>query len=77
MSRLRLALCHAVLVAVLLLSAARGLAIAQTVNSNAGLEGGQDNLFDAISATPQQKTPVLPDNVFATAPGLERAVPSP
>ena len=49
-----------------------GFAIAQTANSNAGLEGGQDNLFDAILATPQQKTPVLPDNVFATAPGLEQ-----
>jgi hypothetical protein len=47
-------------------------AIAQTPNSNAGLEGGQDNLFDAILATPNQKTPVLQDNVFATAPGLDQ-----
>lgn len=64
--------------AVVLLTALRTeLAIAQTANSNAGLEGGQDNLFDAILATPNQKTPVLPDNVFATAPGLEQAVPTP
>jgi hypothetical protein len=49
-----------------------GFAMAQTANSNAGLEGGQDTLFDAILATPQQKTPVLPDNAFATAPGLEQ-----
>jgi len=51
--------------------------MAQTANSNAGLEGGQDNLFDAILATPQQKTPVLPDNVFATAPGLEQPARAP
>ena len=62
-----------VFAAVLLSTAIRaGFAMAQTANSNAGLEGGQDNLFDAILATPQQKTPVLPDNVFATAPGLEQ-----
>ena len=52
-------------------------AIAQTANSNAGLEGGQDNLFDAILATPNQKTPVLQDNVFATAPGLGQVAPAP
>ena len=52
-------------------------AIAQTPNSNAGLEGGQDNLFDAILATPNQKTPVLQDNVFATAPGLGQVAPAP
>jgi hypothetical protein len=64
--------------AVLLLTAAQaGLAIAQTANSNAGLEGGQDGLFDAILATPNHKTPVLPDSGIATAPGLEQAVPAP
>ena len=51
-----------------------GFAVAQTANSNAGLEGGQDSLFDAILSTPNYKTPVLPDNGFATAPGLEQAV---
>jgi len=54
-----------------------GFAIAQTANSNAGLEGGQDGLFDAILATPNYKTPVLPDSGIATAPGLEQAVPAP
>ena len=49
-----------------------GVTIAQTANSNAGLEGDENNLFDALSATSQQKTPSLPDNVFATAPGLEQ-----
>jgi len=67
-----------VFAAVLLSTAIRaGFAMAQTANSNAGLEGGQDNLFDAILATPQQKTPVLPDNVFATAPGLEQPARAP
>lgn len=47
-------------------------AMAQAANSNAGLEGGQDSLFDAIFATPNYKTPSLPDNAFATAPGLEQ-----
>jgi uncharacterized protein (TIGR00645 family) len=55
----------------LLMVIGAGVAMAQTANSNAGLEGGQDNLFDAILATPNHITPVLPDNVFATAPGLE------
>ena len=42
---------RAVFVAVLISVAIRpGFAIAQTANSNAGLEGGQDNLFDAILA---------------------------
>jgi hypothetical protein len=54
-----------------------GFAIAQTANSNAGLEGGQDGLFDAILATPNYRTPVLPDSGIATAPGLEQAVPAP
>src|SRR5262249_12001476 len=63
---------------VLLLAAAQpGLAIAQTANSNAGLAGGQDSLFDAILATPNYRTPVLPDSAIATTPGLEQAVPAP
>jgi len=52
-------------------------AIAQTANSNAGLEGGQDHLFDAILATPNDRTPVPQDNVFATAPGLEQPARAP
>ena len=51
--------------------------MAQTANSNAGLEGGQDSLFDAILATPNQKTPVPQDNIFATAPGVEQAARTP
>ena len=43
----------------------------------AGLEGGQDGLFDAILATPNYRTPVLPDGGIATAPGLEQPVPVP
>ena len=54
-----------------------GQAIAQTANSNAGLQGGQDGMFDAILATPNYRTPVLPDSALATAPGLEQAVPAP
>ena len=59
--------------AAMLLATQAARAIAQTANSNAGLEGGQDHLFDAIFATPNYKTPSLPDNEFATAPGLEQA----
>ena len=50
---------------------------AQSANSNAGLQGGQDGMFDAILATPNYRTPVLPDSALATAPGLEQAVPTP
>ena len=49
-----------------------GFATAQTANGNAGLLGGQDALFDAILATPNYRTPVLPDSFIATAPGLEQ-----
>src|SRR6516165_8505613 len=52
-------------------------AIGQTANSNAGLQGGQDALFGAILATPNYRTPVLPDSALATAPGLEQTVPAP
>lgn len=74
MNLLRVRLFYAVVsTAVLQLAAALAApVIAQTANSNAGLAGGQDSLFDAVLATPQQKTPFLPDNVFATAPGLEQ-----
>src|SRR5215813_13117103 len=62
-----------------LLSTGMGVRVAnaQTANSNAGLEGGQDGLFDAILATPNYRTPGLPDSGLATAPGLEQAVPAP
>ena len=52
-------------------------AIGQTASSNAGLQGGQDGMFDAILATPNYRTPVLPDSALATAPGFEQAVPTP
>jgi hypothetical protein len=65
-------------VAVLILAPVQGSpASAQTANSNAGLQGGQDGLFDAILATPNQKTPVPQDNMFATAPGVEQAARTP
>jgi hypothetical protein len=50
---------------------------AQSADSDAGLQGGQDDMFDAILATPNYRTPVLPDSALATAPGLEQAVPTP
>ena len=43
-------------------------AIPQTANSNAGLQGSQDGMFDAILATPNYMTPVLLDSAIATAP---------
>src|SRR5215468_893383 len=68
----------AIFVAVLIAIATQAeFAIAQTANSNAGLEGGRDGLFDAILATPNYKTPGLPDSGLATAPGLEQAAPAP
>src|SRR6516225_1783995 len=68
----------AAFVTLLIAAAGRaGFAIAQTANSNAGLQGGQDGMFDAILATPNYRTPVLPDSALATAPGLEQAVPAP
>ena len=51
--------------------------VAQTANSNAGLDGGQDGLYDAILATPNYKTPVPQDNAFATAPGVEQVAHTP
>ena len=58
----------AIFLATLILSTGQaGFAFAQTANSNAGLQGGQDGLLDAILATPNQKTPVPQDNFFATA----------
>lgn len=66
-----------VLVAALIVTAARaGFAIARTANSNAGLEGGQDRLFDAILATPNRKTPVPQDNIFAAPPPAGQAGPT-
>jgi hypothetical protein len=38
---------------------------------------GDEGLIDSILATPNYKTPVLPDNAFATAPGLEQPIPAP
>jgi len=62
-----------VFAAVLVAANAAAIAtVAQTANSNAGLEGGQDSLFDAILATPNRKTPVPQDNVFTTAPGAQQ-----
>jgi hypothetical protein len=63
---------------IVLLAAAiwAGSALAQTANSNAGLYGGQDGLFDAILATPNRKTPVPQDNTFATAPGAAQVAPT-
>jgi hypothetical protein len=69
---------RATLVAVVIILAPAGnSAIAQTANSNAGLEGGQDGLFDALLATPTQKTPLPQDSIFATAPGAEQAARTP
>ena len=74
MNQLRCRLSHpAAFMAMLIFGALRAApAVAQTANSNAGLEGGQDSLFDAILSTPNYKTPVLPDSGVATAPGLEQ-----
>src|SRR5271169_3004064 len=68
----------AALVAALIAAVGQGRPTsAQSANSNAGLQGGQDGMFDAILATPNYRTPVLPDSAVATSPGLEQAVPTP
>jgi hypothetical protein len=67
---------HVRLFAVLAASATwGGPAIAQP-GGNTGLIG-DDGLIDAILATPNQKTPVPQDNLFATAPGLEQVARQP
>ena len=77
-NRFRRGLSYAAALAGVLITAVRvEFAIAQTANTNAGLEGGQDGLFDAILATPNQKTPVPQDNLLATAPGVEQAAGTP
>jgi hypothetical protein len=74
-NRLRLGLsCAGVSAAVLSVTAVPAeFAIAQGANSNAGLECGQDHLFDATLGTPNRKTPVPQDNNLATAPGATQA----
>ncbi len=66
--------CATVMIVAVIQTKASG---AQTANSNAGLDGGQDSLFDAILATPNQKTPVPQDNIIATAPGVEQPARTP
>ena len=44
---------------------------AQSPSTNAGISDNGSALFDAILATPNPKTPTIPDNDLATAPGLE------
>ncbi|MBV9150884.1 MAG: hypothetical protein JO204_03805, partial [Alphaproteobacteria bacterium] len=78
MRQLRLRLPRTAVFATALLAVFRvGFAVAQIAGSNAGLEGGQDHLFDAILATPNDRTPVPQDNVYATAPGLEQPAHTP
>ena len=78
MTRSRFRMWHAaVLAAVLIFVETRAApAIAQRADSNIGLEGGHVGLSDAILATPNRKTPVPQDNIFATAPGAEQAAPT-
>jgi len=79
MTRPRFRLLHAAVLAVVpIIFAARAApAIAQRADSNIGLEGGHGGLSDAILATPNRKTPVPQDNMFATAPGATQPAPAP
>jgi hypothetical protein len=62
--------------AVLLIAAAwAGAAVAQRAGNES--VSGDEAWLDAVLATPNYKTPVLPDNAIATAPGLEQPVPAP
>jgi len=51
--------------------------LAQRADSNIGLEGGHSGLVDSVLATPNRKTPVPQDNIFATAPGAQQPAPMP
>ncbi len=62
---------HAPLFAALAATAASAGPTMAQPGGNTGLIG-DEGLIDAILATPNQKTPVPQDNLFATAPGLEQ-----
>jgi hypothetical protein len=49
---------------------------AQSASGNQSLEGTQ-SYIDAILGTPNYKAPVSPDNILATAPGVEQPAPRP
>jgi hypothetical protein len=67
----------AVLVALVIVTAAQGRpANAQNAQGNASLEG-EFGWIDAVLATPNYKTPVSPDDILATALGVEEATPRP
>ena len=51
-------------------------AAAQSANSNAGLESGQDGLFGAILGTPNRTTTVPHDNIVATPLRAGQAAPT-
>jgi hypothetical protein len=78
MTRSGFRLLNAAVLAAVLIFVATGAApaMAQRADSNIGLEGGHDGLVDAILATPNRKTPVPQDNMFATAPGATQAAPT-
>jgi hypothetical protein len=50
--------------------------LAQRADSDIGLEGGHGGLVDSVLATPNRKTPVPQDNIFATAPGATQTAPA-
>src|SRR5215467_11963997 len=67
----------AVFVALVIVMAAQGRpANAQNAQGNASLEG-EFGWIDAVLATPNYKTPVSPDDILATAPGVEEETPRP
>jgi hypothetical protein len=69
---------RAIVLAAFLLAAfaASDSSLAQRADSNTGLEGGHGALSDAILATPNRKTPVPQDNMFATAPHTTQTAPA-
>jgi len=62
--------------ALLAAAAATTPSLAQRADSNIGLEGGHGGLSDAVLATPNRKTPVPQDNMFATAPHATQTAPA-
>jgi hypothetical protein len=75
---LRLISWRTILIAIVLSDAlaAENPSLAQRTDSNIGLEGGHGSLIDSILATPNRKTPVPQDNIFATAPGATQMAPA-
>jgi len=64
--------------AVLIVALAAGnSSLARRADGNIGVEGSHSGFSDSILVTPNPRTSVPRDNIFAIAPGAARAAPMP